>query len=60
MGEQKFMGIYEIIFLAWLFLSVGISLAKDGEPREGNHSFWIALLSAALQIFLLYKGGFFK
>lgn len=53
------MGICQIIFTIWLALSLGIALAKHGQPHEGEHSFWVSLISAALQIILLYYGGFY-
>lgn len=56
---EKYMTIWAIIYLVWIVLGLGIHLAKDGEPRDGNYSFWTALISTGLQCFLLYKAGFF-
>lgn len=53
------MGIYQIIFTAWLILSVGVHLGLHGQRKTGTYSFWTALASAALQIALLYYGGFY-
>lgn len=48
-----------IVFVAWLFLALGISMAEHGKPRTGYTSFWTALISSALQLLLLWGGGFF-
>lgn len=53
------MGVCQIIFTAWLFLALGVSLAQHGQPRTGKNNFWIGLVSAALQFILLYFGGFY-
>jgi|WetSurMetagenome_2_1015567.scaffolds.fasta_scaffold37656_9 hypothetical protein len=53
-------GIAQILILGLLILSLGISLAKHGEPKNGKENFFITLLGVALQITLLYFGGFFK
>ena len=42
-------------------LSLGVSLAKDGEPKEGTYSFWATLISAIINVFILVmavKTGF--
>jgi hypothetical protein len=49
----------QIILLVILCLSNGISLAKHGEPREDNYSFWVTLTSTVITLSLLYWGGFF-
>lgn len=53
------MGVCQIIFTCWLMLSLGVNLAQHGKPRTGNVSFWMALVSAAIQFVLLYFGGFY-
>lgn len=53
------MTIWQIIYLAWMALGLGVVLASHGKPRTGNYSFWTSLVSTALQIMLLYFGGFF-
>lgn len=54
------MGIWQIIYLAMMMLSLGVSLAEHGKPKEGRHSFWISFISLAIQITILYFGGFFS
>lgn len=54
------MGICQILMLAIFFMSLGISIAKHGEPRRGYHNFWIEFIAWAIQLSLLYFGGFFS
>lgn len=53
------MGICQIIFTVWMAMGVGINLAKHGQPQTGRYNFVIALVSAALEVLLLYFGGFY-
>lgn len=48
-----------MIYLALVFLGLGIHLAKDGQPRTDKYSFGWQLLSVVIGLFLLYWGGFF-
>lgn len=52
-------GFCQIFYTAWLILGLGMYLAKDGEPKTGTYSFWIAFISTVIQFVLLYFGGFF-
>ena len=55
------MNVYFIILLCLEVLRIGINLAKHGEPKEGDYSFFYATISAGINIFLLYmavKQGF--
>lgn len=54
------MGIWQIIYVALLMLSLGISLAKHGEPRDDKYSFGASFIATAIQIAILYAGGFFS
>ena len=51
--------IWIIAYLALVFIGVGINAAKHGDARTGYYSFWVALFSSALTLFILYKGNFF-
>lgn len=51
--------IPQIIFLALICMSVGMHLAKNGEQRDGEYNFGLALICAAIEIGLLWWGGFF-
>ena len=52
-------GIPQIIMLFLLAMSLGIDLAKNGEPREGEHKAASGLIAVAIQLILLWWGGFF-
>jgi len=54
------MGIPQCILLTLIILSLGVSLARNGEPKKENHSFLASLVASSIQILLLYYGGFFK
>lgn len=49
----------QFIYLALMLLGLGIALAKDGEPKTGNHNFWATFIGECLLCSLLYWGGFF-
>ena len=50
--------IYLIIWIVLQFLSVGIVMAKHGEPRD-NYNFWITIIASLIDWWLLYKAGLF-
>jgi hypothetical protein len=54
------MGTPQIIWIALMAVSLGISLSKHGEPKKGKNSFWTALISFGIQLAILTWGGFFK
>lgn len=49
-----------VLFLIWMLLGLGMTLALDGQPKTGKHSFWISLISCVIQVLLLWGGGFFS
>lgn len=51
--------IPQLIFLALMIMGLGVALAKDGEPRDGHHSFFISLVVTSISAGLLWWGGFF-
>ncbi len=53
------MGTPQVIFLCLCAMSVGISMAKHGERRE-NYNAWTSLFAAAIEIGILWWGGFFN
>ena len=53
-------GIPQIIWLVLAVLSVGIALAKNGERKKENYSFFTALIATIIEIIILSYGGFFK
>ena len=52
-------GFCQIALTALYTLSLGIHLAKHGEPRTGTYSFWTAFFAAMVELVLLYFGGFY-
>jgi len=53
------LGAPQIIYLILLFLGVGAEAVKHGQPKKGNHNFWVALTGAGLVMALHYWGGFY-
>lgn len=49
------MNWYFITICVVFVLSLGIELGQHGKPKEGNHSFWIALISVAIELWLIIK-----
>lgn len=52
-------GFCQIVLTALYVMSIGMHLAKHGEPRDGKYNFWTALIGAAIEFTLLYFGGFY-
>ena len=48
-----------IIWLVLVAMSVGIHLAKHGEPRTDKYNFWTGLLTAAIEVGLMWGAGIF-
>ena len=53
------LGVPQLIIICIYTLGIGIHLAKDGEPRDGNYSFIINLISTVISAGILWWGGFF-
>ena len=53
-------GICQILLCALYAISLGVCLAKHGEPKTGKYSFWTGLISVGLEMTLLILGGFFS
>ena len=54
------MGIWQVIWLGLMMLSLGVTLAKHGKPKTDNYSFGSSLIAFGIQFAILYYGGFFK
>ena len=54
------MGFWEIIYLVWLCLGLGVILANHGKERTGTYNFWTSLICNMVYVFILWKGGFFR
>lgn len=49
----------QIIMISIMAMNIGITLVKDGTPREDKYSLPISLVSTAINVALLKWGGFF-
>lgn len=49
----------QIILLSLLLISGFIQANKHGKQKEGKESFWYWLIAFAINLSLLYWGGFF-
>ena len=45
--------------LSLILISIGISMAKHGEPRTDKYNFFTTLVSNAILVTLYYFGGLF-
>ena len=54
------MGICQIIMLALFFISLGVSITQHGQPKTGYHRFGVEFVAWAIQLSLLYFGGYFS
>ncbi len=52
-------GVPQGIYLALLFTGIGAEAANHGQPKKGNHNFWVALIGTLLALALQYWGGFY-
>jgi hypothetical protein len=50
----------QIAMAIMLAMSLGIDLAKHGEPKTGNYNFWTGLISLIIQTGILAWGGFWS
>lgn len=51
--------IASIIILIIYALNLGITIAKNGEPKEGKYNFWVEMISTFIMFMLLYWAGTF-
>ena len=53
------MGIWQIIMIIILAMNLGISLVKHGETEIKKYNFWTTLIATAINVGILWAGGFF-
>lgn len=53
-------GLWQIVYLGLMILGIGITLAKHGEPKEGNYNVIVTIISVAIEIAIVAAGGFFS
>jgi len=51
--------IPQLIYLAIVCVSIGISLEDHGKPKEGEHNAWYGFVAITIHLLILYAGGFF-
>lgn len=49
----------QIIFLTMVLISLLLEANRHRQPKQGNNSFWVALVATIISLGLLYWGGFF-
>lgn len=49
----------QITWFVLVLISLGVSVGKHGEPKEGNHNFWYSLIGTVIAFWIFYSGGFF-
>ena len=49
----------QIIIIVMYALGIGIALSKHGEQRNDKYNFFVTLISTAIELSLLWWGGFF-
>ena len=53
------MGVWQIVWICLMAISLGANLVMHGKPREGKHNFFVALIAFGFQLVPLIFGGFF-
>lgn len=53
------MGIPQILMIVIIAMGLGISMVEHGTPKTGKNNFFVSLIAYAIEIALLYFGGFF-
>ena len=49
----------QVLLVVLFSLSLGLSIARHGQPEEGRRNALYSLVSTAVMFALLYWGGFF-
>jgi hypothetical protein len=53
------LGIWQIVILVLMVLTLGVALGKHGQERE-PYNFWLSLIATGIEFLILSWGGFFK
>lgn len=51
--------IASIIILIIYAINLGITIAKNGDPKDGKYNFWVELISTCIMFTLMYCAGTF-
>lgn len=54
------MGVSQIAFIVLLAMNLGISFVRHGECRTKKYNFFVDLFAVAIEVAILYCGGFFE
>jgi hypothetical protein len=54
------MGIPQIIIIVLLGINLGAGMVQHGKPKTGKNSFWVSLVACALEVSILWWGGFWS
>lgn len=52
-------GLWQIIYVFITGLALGMTAMRHGKPKQGKENFWETLIGVAIQMFIIYMGGFF-
>ena len=50
----------QIVFICLLSIHAFVALTKHGQPRDEDYNVFASALAIALEVFILYSGGFFS
>lgn len=53
------MGVWQIVWIGIMAISLGANLVMRGKPKQGKYNFFVALLGLAIELIPLILGGFF-
>lgn len=53
------MGWPQITMLCIMCIDIGMHIAKHGEEKHEKYNAWVAIVTAAIELSILYAGGFF-
>jgi hypothetical protein len=49
----------QLIVIALMLFSLGISAQRSGTPKTGDNNFWVDVTSTIITLVLLWWGGYF-
>lgn len=53
------MGVWQIVWIGIMAVSLGSNLAMHGKPKKGKYNFFVALIAFGIETTVLILGGFF-
>lgn len=52
--------IPQLIYLALLFIGLGMTITEHGNDKKGKHNAWDSIIAQLIIVVVLYYGGFFN